>query len=268
MDNVFSFEQENDPLWHQFFPYNRTTMPTDYIDASEINLANSRAIKLAFYLKYLNKPNVLKRNIAVREIIVRGLILKQPIRYIEKTVANCFHLEALEKLFPDALYIHLVRDGRDCISSMMEGWNSGHFSKRKLPLPESSKISHWCYPIPPKWQQVVDKSLEEICAWSWIEHNRYILQYHSLNFNFRHRYLKLSFEDFQENPFITIEKVADFAKLRVSNQATAYLENNKPSWSTVSTPKKNKWKEINKNAIDRITPQILPFMRELGYDCL
>ncbi len=55
-------------------------------------------------------------------------------RWGDKTPMHMRHLRLLERLFPDALYIHLVRDGRDAALSflsvprgiMTEGWGHPH----------------------------------------------------------------------------------------------------------------------------------------------
>lgn len=268
MKGVFSLTYENDPLWHYFFPYKRLDYPTDYIAKSELTPTNIKQIKLAFFLKYLNRPKYLNRSDIFKKVLLDGLLFRQPIHYVEKTVANCFHLDILLEIFPDALFIHLVRDGRDCVSSMIEGWNSGHFSKRKLDYGGPMNISHWCYPIPPNWQTVVSKPLEEICAWSWLQHNEYVLKKCSEDKSFASRCLQLKFEDFLADPINQTKSIADFLQLEVSPKTLSFMDKNQLSWSTITAPKKDKWKEINKNRIENISPLILPQMNQLGYELL
>lgn len=43
-------------------------------------------------------------------------------RWCEKTPQHVQHLEALARLFPDAKFIHVVRDGRDCAASFHRRW--------------------------------------------------------------------------------------------------------------------------------------------------
>ncbi|HEV7164546.1 MAG TPA: sulfotransferase [Gammaproteobacteria bacterium] len=41
---------------------------------------------------------------------------------IEKTVSNCLRIPFLEQVFPEAKYIHLLRDGRDVVESAYRMW--------------------------------------------------------------------------------------------------------------------------------------------------
>ena len=45
-------------------------------------------------------------------------------RYGEKTPANVFHMEQIERLLPEAHFIHVIRDGRDVALSLREQWFS------------------------------------------------------------------------------------------------------------------------------------------------
>lgn len=41
---------------------------------------------------------------------------------IEKTVSNCLRIPFLEQVFPEAKYVHLLRDGRDVVESAWRKW--------------------------------------------------------------------------------------------------------------------------------------------------
>ncbi len=43
---------------------------------------------------------------------------------IEKTVSNCLRIPFLQALYPDALFIYLLRDGRDVVESSMRQWTA------------------------------------------------------------------------------------------------------------------------------------------------
>lgn len=43
---------------------------------------------------------------------------------LEKTCANSLRVDFIEAIFPDALYIHIIRDGRDVACSARERWTS------------------------------------------------------------------------------------------------------------------------------------------------
>jgi hypothetical protein len=43
-------------------------------------------------------------------------------RWCEKTPSHVFHLDLLSEAFPNAKFIHIVRDGRDCAASCLRRW--------------------------------------------------------------------------------------------------------------------------------------------------
>lgn len=258
--NVCSFDKENDSLWFEFFPYSRFPLPSDYIRAEECSPETIRLFRTQLLLNTLPTRR--------RDRWPDGLqylLLRKPLRYLEKTIANCFHLEALDRIFPNALYIHMVRDGRACISSMLEGWNSGFFWKRPLPFPADATIAHWTYPIPPGWQEMVTQSLPEICAWSWQEHNRYVLEKCEQDEAFRRNCIRLAYEDLLADPRAAIAKIATFTGLTATEESDRYIGEQRPSWTTISQPQAEKWRHKNPDAIAQIAPKIAPMMAKLGY---
>ncbi|MGL5082243.1 MAG: sulfotransferase family protein [Microcoleaceae cyanobacterium] len=268
LEGVFSFGRENTPMWIRIFPYSRLAVKSDYVSPEECTQKASHAIQSFILLKgithgfSLDDPNQKSPNLRV---IATHLLARNPIRYMEKTIANCFHLEALEQLFPDAVYIHLVRDGRPTISSMMEGWDIFVKVGAGLSFPPDSTISHWSYALPPGWDGVVTRPLETICAWSWVEHNRYIVEKMQQDQTFSQKCLRVCYEDFLENPAQIISQVADFCDLVISDDCLQYIQAKPKSRTTVSAPEKDKWKRKNQAEIESILPVITPMMHQLGY---
>lgn len=43
-------------------------------------------------------------------------------RFAEKTPSNCLRMPFIDKVFPDALFLHLLRDGRDAAASAVDTW--------------------------------------------------------------------------------------------------------------------------------------------------
>lgn len=43
-------------------------------------------------------------------------------RWAEKTPGYTFHLDFIDELFPDAQYLHVIRDGRDVVASFRDRW--------------------------------------------------------------------------------------------------------------------------------------------------
>lgn len=58
---------------------------------------------------------------------IRGFIQKYGLGHravIEKTVGNALRVPAVHRVFPDALFIHLVRDGADVVESAARQWGA------------------------------------------------------------------------------------------------------------------------------------------------
>lgn len=45
-------------------------------------------------------------------------------RFLEKTPSNCFRVGFIHRIFPDGLFLHLQRDGRDAAASALRRWCS------------------------------------------------------------------------------------------------------------------------------------------------
>ncbi|KGP74566.1 sulfotransferase family protein [Pontibacillus yanchengensis] len=113
---------------------------------------------------------------------------------IEKTCANSLRVDFLYEIFPNAKFIHIVRDGRDVVESAKKRWTASlepsYLSKKlkfvpKTDLPyygfnyfinrlykifsNNNRLAYWG----PKFSGMEDKlksySLEEVCAFQWKE---------------------------------------------------------------------------------------------------
>lgn len=262
MNYVSGLKKENFSTWRYFFPYKRLEQVSDYIGASEVNTEFTKGIQSFIFLKLLKEQKSYDLN-----LIAQHIFFRKPFRYIEKTISNCFHLDAIEKVFPDALFIYLVRNGIAASSSMLEGWKNylGCLPQDIAKVPQNSTISYWCGAMPPHWEEVVNQSLEEICAWVWVEHNRYIIEKIKQSETFKQKCLYITYEDLIKEPLEIIKKVESFANLKLSPITFDYLNKKQNSWSTISPPKLNKWQEKNPNLAQAILPTISSMMSELGY---
>lgn len=112
---------------------------------------------------------------------------------IEKTVSNCLRVPYVHAVFPDAQFIHLVRDGRDVVESARRQWNAppnwryilgkartfpftdafGYalsYAKdafRKLVTQNGSKASTWGPRYAGIEEDLANKTLLEVCAVQW-----------------------------------------------------------------------------------------------------
>jgi len=75
------------------------------------------------------RHDVLDPNLAspkIRSFIHKSIIklskAEKGDRIIEKTVSNTLRIPFIDKIYPNAIYVHLIRDGRDVVESSMRQW--------------------------------------------------------------------------------------------------------------------------------------------------
>ena len=107
-------------------------------------------------------------------------------RWGDKTPLYMQHLPLLERLFPDALWVHLVRDGRDAALSVLE-------------LPEGFSGKTWAQP----------RTAAQFAA-RW---RTEIRSARRLGRHVGHRYLELRYEDLVAEPERELRRVCEHASL-------------------------------------------------------
>jgi hypothetical protein len=193
---------------------------------------------------------------------------------LDKTCINVLRVPYLLQLFPNARFIYIYRDGRDNVSSLMEGWrHDGHFGLAKLlgPFPcrvsiNNGEFSEWSFFLPPGWRDYNNASLEDVCAFQWLSANR-MARDASKRIPPR-QWLALRYEDIFDRPIAMFQHVFEWLDLPFDDTARARCARlaGTPTSIVKGAPKKQKWKEHNPEAIERILPAIRPLMLEMGYD--
>lgn len=194
---------------------------------------------------------------------------------LDKTCINVMRIPYLYRLFPQAKFVFIQRDGRDNVSSMMDGWRMGRTDGRfELsqffgPFPEEVAINggefrEWAFFLPPGWRQYNHASLEEVCAYQWITANRLALEAKAEIPP--GQWVHLRYEDIFERPVEMFQEA--FARLDIpfTAELRSRCANLRPTSIVKGTPRKQKWKASNPEAIQRILPMIRPLMLEMGYD--
>ena len=172
-------------------------------------------------------------------------------RFLEKTPKNSLRIPFLNQVFPDARYIYLFRDPRENLSSIIEGWRSSNFvTYRQLPgWPE-----RWSFLLPPDYQQLQGKPLEEIVAFQWQAANQFILD--DLCQLDEERWTALSYAELISDAQSTLERLCRFADIPFDSHLQAHCEKALPlSRYTGTSPKPGKWRK-NAAMIERVMPQL------------
>ena len=263
-EEVTHLQAEADVIWWHHFPYERMAEPSDHVPAVALSAAGCRRLCRHFYREAV--IDRLRRQRSPSPL--RHLLGLAPIRYLDKTIANCFHLEALERLFPEARYVMLVRDPRATVASMIEGWlYLERFGKPQLTpylrRHAARTVEHWTYPAPPGWQQVVDRPLAEICAWSWQQHVEAALAFCARRAD---DVLRVRYEDLVQRPLHVVRDIASELGLSWSEDVACYLREAPLSRTTVTRPSPDKWQLNYAGEIARVLPQVRATAHRIGYE--
>ena len=192
-------------------------------------------------------------------------------RYLDKAPRNCLRVPYLAALFPGAFFVHLKRDGRAAVSSLITGWRSGAEMFAGTKMPRSLRIEGyqgetWKFLVTPGWEAyATGHALEEVCAFQWISANQSILAARPGVPDTR--WIELSYEQFTRNPEHEAKELLERLELP---QDQAVIERaaglQQLVTKAVTAPKPDKWRTENPREIERILAMIEPTMRKLGYE--
>jgi len=165
-------------------------------------------------------------------------------KLLEKTPKNALRIPMLNKMFPDAYYIFLYRNPLQNISSIMDGWKSQRFvtySRLK------GRSTSWSYLLPPGWEKMHNKSLEEIACFQWKSANSTILK-DLQSLIPTERWTTVSYTNVINNTEETIKNLCNFSGLEFDSALQEICKNKlQMSRYTLSAPSPTKW---HKHAIE------------------
>jgi hypothetical protein len=98
---------------------------------------------------------------------IRRIGLAWGLRGVEQTPETAHVLEAALEAYPEALSVHVVRDGRDVVCSLLErGWlNADQSGKDDAGLPYGAEPRFWVEPD--RREEFSQVSDARRCAWAW-----------------------------------------------------------------------------------------------------
>ncbi len=94
----------------------------------------------------------------LREVVRWHCRYHQRQRFLSKTPRNLFRLRALRDVFPSCIVVHLVRDGRAVVASIL---------KRRAR--DRGGLDQWWGVRPPGWESIQSRSPIEQAAWTWLQ---------------------------------------------------------------------------------------------------
>ncbi len=159
----------------------------------------------------------------------------------------------LASIFPDARFIHIIRDGRSVVESLLRQ----HFWQDKGGLEK------------PFWDGTPEHILQEweasgregdvLTALQW----RYVVQ--SIRCDAEKlstkSYLEVRYEDFVHEPIKTLKSLYHFTNLDIPEEVKQAHKNDNRSFKNMN----EKWHDLGKERLERITTVMQPLLQELGY---
>jgi hypothetical protein len=181
------------------------------------------------------------------------------VRLLEKTPKNALRVPFLLEVFPDAQFIFLQREPRANLSSMMQAWRAkGWITYRQLP----GWPGPWSLLLPPGYERLHGRPLEEVVAFQWRVANETILE--DLAELPRDRWATVRYESLLASPLTEIGKLLEFAGLAMDARLESYLSRPLPlSKHTQTRPDPDKWKQ-NASEIERVLPQLAAVTAKIG----
>ena len=95
------------------------------------------------------------------------------VRFLEKTPKNSLRIPFLAAAFPGAHFIHLCREPRGNISSILDAWRSGRFTT--YPELPGWPGPAWTMLLIPGWRELIGRPLAEVATRQWCAANDHIL---------------------------------------------------------------------------------------------
>jgi hypothetical protein len=131
-------------------------------------------------------------HVRLRSVISGHVVWQGAKRFVNKNTRNTRRIEYLNAMFPDAFFIHIIRDPRAAAASLL-----------KVDWWPNLKV--WCQGnvTPGDWAaQGKDPAI--LAAILWREENRYVLDRQSI---FGNRYLRIYYEHLVGDPWGVMEKI-------------------------------------------------------------
>jgi hypothetical protein len=178
-----------------------------------------------------------------KRIIKCHLILTGKKRFLNKQTSNTQRIRLINRMFPDAYYIHIIRDGRAVSNSYLNitWWND---------------LKIWWLGYTPREWEKKGKEPIELCALNWKHNVEEILRNKEL---FANRYLEIRYEELVKDVKSLIYKILEFCDLKISKSFLDFLPQTLPDMN-------NKWrKELNDHQKMILNRTLEESLTKLGY---
>jgi Sulfotransferase family len=191
-------------------------------------------------------------------------------RFVDKTPESCLRVGYLDALFPDASFVFLRRRAPANVNSLIEAWRARpRFVKYRLPEPLEGlgplSGDRWSFVLVPGWRGLRKASLEEICARQYVVCNEAVLE--ARTGMEPGRWVDLAYEDLVADPGGELERLFRRLDVTMTDAVRAFADAlpRQPSATALTAPRAGKWREQNREAVERVLPLVQATEARLGY---
>jgi hypothetical protein len=139
----------------------------------------------------------------IRGVVALYTLLRRRSRFVNKHVDNSLRIGFLKAIFPDALFIHMYRDGRAVIRSNYAQTLEDRF-RRSVPF--------GFFPKPPSWRAYRDKPLVVQFAHQWVDIVEHIREQAAALLD-ASSYLEVPYERFCADAHDVLQEIDEFCGL-------------------------------------------------------
>jgi hypothetical protein len=165
-------------------------------------------------------------------------------RFLSKQTANTQRLDVIDAMFPDARYIHIIRDGRAVANSLfrVDWWKTADL--------------WWLGRKPQEWYRDTKEDPIVLCGRHW-KHN--VQEIRRFRKRFGGRYLEIRYEDLIREVRPILAKIVRFCGLSETEDYFRLLPRSLPDQNS-------KWvRELTKQQKQELNKILQPFLGQLGY---
>jgi hypothetical protein len=182
---------------------------------------------------------------------VRRLGLARRLRAVEQTPETSFVLPAALRAYPEAKVVHMVRDGRDVVCSLLaKGWLREREGADDVGMPYGAYARSW---VEPERVQEFERASEaHRAAWAW---RRYLSAVRAT----APGALEVRYEELAADPAATAQRIAAHIDADVEPLAQALR--------TVHAESVGRWRrDLTPEQLADVEAEAGPLLRELGYE--
>jgi hypothetical protein len=287
--DFISVAQESGSIWQNYVHPSLNDWQCEMFDTSDLSQEKIEEIKMMFgkyalsanlwnkfgklnIMKYQQNPflaPVLRTGYKVVTMMLNTLPKRgNNSRLVDKSVHCGLWLNLIDSVFPDALYIHIMRNGIKSVDSMIDGWlNPNRFFTytlpKKLEIPDYP-YQMWNFALPQGWSEYTKKPLEEVVSFQWCQIQQSIMTYFK-DENFKGRTISIKLEDLVSDTGQTLGNITSFIGLEWDSYFKRLAKglpviNSQPSRKVLTG-----WHKNNPGYKDKILLLTTPTMKTMGY---